>query len=314
MLTILFTILPVFLVMGAGYLGVKSGYVAETLGDALSQFAVRFAVPVLLFRAMVELDFAHAFNVKMLIAFYGGAVLSFLLGLAISRVVFSIRPGEAVAIGFGAMFSNSALLGIPLSQRVFGDEVMPLVFGIIAIHAATLYAIGIVSMELARRDGIPLSQAFVKSGKSIVSNSLMIGVACGTLVNLSGFTLPEPVMAAVNMIAASAIPVALIGIGAALTRFKLGEDFRLVMLITVLSLLVHPAIAFFLSHQVFGLDPVYVMAAVIISAMPPGTNIYIFAVMYNRATNIAASAILVATMLSILTISAWVALIHSATG
>ena len=47
-------------------------------------------------------------------------------------------------------------------------------------------------------------------------------------------------------------------------------------------------------------------AAVTLAAMPPGLNIYLFAVMYDRAVNLAASAFLLATTLSILTATFWI--------
>jgi predicted permease len=47
--------------------------------------------------------------------------------------------------------------------------------------------------------------------------------------------------------------------------------------------------------------------AVLLAAMPPGMNIYVFAVMYQRAQALAASAILMATAASVVTISLWLA-------
>lgn len=47
-------------------------------------------------------------------------------------------------------------------------------------------------------------------------------------------------------------------------------------------------------------------AAVILAAMPPGMNIYLFAVMYDRAVNLAASAFLLGTMISVATASFWI--------
>jgi len=45
--------------------------------------------------------------------------------------------------------------------------------------------------------------------------------------------------------------------------------------------------------------------AVLIAAMAPGINSYLFATIYQRGQSIAAGAVLLATGLSILTISVW---------
>ncbi len=292
--------------MSIGWVAVKVGYLKDELSNHLNAFTVRLAVPVLLFKAMVHLDFSQAYNIPTLVGFYSGAVLSFAAGIILARVFWARRPGEAVAVGFCALFSNTVLLGIPIMQRVYGAEAMAPVFGIISLHAGSMYALGMISMELARADGRPLGETLKTAAKSILSNSLMFGVILGILVNLSGFALPEVIDVSVNMLASAALPVALIGIGAALTRYQIKAEFSEAMMVTALSLLLHPLIAFVITFYVFSLPIELVRAAVIVSAMPPGMNVYIFAAMYNRAIGLSASVIVIATIASVFTISAWI--------
>lgn len=296
--------------MGIGWLAVKSEYLGDNLADTLNAFTVRLAVPVLLFRAMVNLDFSQAFNIPTLIGFYAGAVFSFIAGIFLARLIWKRRPGEAVAVGFCALFSNTVLLGIPIMQRSYGEEALTPVFGIIALHAGSMYTIGLISMELARADGRPLFETLRIAAKSILSNSLMIGVLSGIAINLSGIPLPEVIMSPVNMLASAALPVALVGIGAALTRYQIKAEFSEALMVSSLSLILHPLIAFIITHMIFGLPIELVRAAVIIGAMPPGMNVYIFAAMYDRAVSLSASAIVIATALSIFTISAWLWLLE----
>lgn len=76
-------------------------------------------------------------------------------------------------------------------------------------------------------------------------------------------------------------------------------------MITALSLFFHPTLTWFLTTQVFDLSQGFVRSAVLTSAMAPGVNAYVFASMYNRAKGAAASAVLMATALSIVTITFW---------
>lgn len=305
MLSIFLAVLPVFILIAVGYGAVRLNYVPDTVGDALNSFAVKVAVPVLLFRAMLNLDFAAAFSPPALVGFYTGAFCCFVLGIVLARKIFKRRPGEAVSVGFAATFSNSVLLGLAIIERSFGSDALTPAFGIIAFHAPSVYILGMVTMELMRRDGKSLGSTLVTAGKSILANSLMIAILIGAAFNLVGIILPEPVMSAVDMIATAAIPVALVGIGAAMTRYKISAGLSESMLVACLSLMVHPAIAFGLTHYVFALEPQTVRAVVALAAMPPGMNIYIFAVMYDRAVNLAASAFLVCTALSVFTATLW---------
>ncbi len=309
MLQVFLTISPVFLVLGAGYAAARTGYLKATISDHLNAFTVRLAVPALLFRAMYGLDVAQAFHVPTLVSFYCGALAAFVGGIVLARVVFGRRPGEAVAVGFCAFFSNTVLLGIPIVERAFGTGALTPVFGIIALHAPALYAVGMLTMEISRRDGRPMAQALRAAGKSILANPLMAGIGMGLALNISGLALPEPVMAAVNMLANAAVPAALVGIGAAMTRYSLKAELAESAMVAGLSLLLHPAIAFVLTYFVFGLPVEYVRAAVVLAAMPPGMNVYVFAVIYDRAVALSASSILVSTAGSVVTITGWLTLL-----
>ena len=314
MLEIFQIVVPVFLTLGAGYFAVKFGYIDSGIADNLNAFTVKIAVPVLLFRAMYNLDFAQAFYWPMLVSFYVGAVSSFVIGIILARVIWKRRPGEAVAVGFCALFSNTVLLGIPIVERAYGSLALTPVFGIISLHAPCLYALGMISMELSRRDGRSLGAALSAAAKSILQNALMIGIIIGVILNFASVKLPESVLATVNMLASAAIPVALVGIGAALTRYSLKAELSEAMAVSLLSLFWHPFIAFILSYYVFGLSGDFIRAAVIVAAMPPGINVYIFATMYDRAVALSASTFLIATPASILTIAFWLSVVKYVTG
>ena len=190
MLEIFLIVLPVFLVLGVGYGTARIGYLPSDIADALNAFSVKLAVPVLLFRALYRLDLSQSFHVPMLASFYLGAFASFALAILLARLFWNRTPGEAVAVGFSAMFSNSLMLGVPIVQRAFGDDALTPAFGIVALHAPILYIVGMITMELSRRDGRPLAETMKSAAKSIIANSLMIGILFGLAFNLSGSEIP----------------------------------------------------------------------------------------------------------------------------
>lgn len=309
MLSVFLTILPVFLVLGAGYLLGRMQYLPESVADSLNAYAVKFAVPVLLFMAMYRLNLAQAFHFGMLVSFYAGAVFCFVSGIVLSRLIWGRRPGESVAVGFCAVFSNTVLIGVPIAQLAFGEIIMTQVFGIIALHASLLYAMGMTTMEFARQDGRGLIDTLKAAFFSVMANPLMAGIFFGLLTNLSGIELFPQVEQALEMIRVSAIPVALVGIGIALNRYKISAEIPETIMVTILALGFHPAIAFILSYYVFELETIYVQAAVLLAAMPPGMNIYIFANLYQRALRLSASVLIIANIVSVFTIPLWLVLI-----
>lgn len=304
---LLLIVLPVFLVVGLGFTAVKTRIFPDAGIDALIGFATNIAVPALLFRSIYELDLGAALDPGHMTAFYGGALACFVGATLASRMVWKRRPGEAVAVGFSALFSNSVLLGLPIFERAYGAGAMEPVFALIAFHAPFCYFVGIMTMEFSRRDGLPVRVALARAGRAMFKNGLMVGIALGFAFNLGGVPVPDPVASTIDMLAAAALPVALFGLGGVLTRYRMRAEIGEAAMVSAFSLILHPLLAYLLAAHVFGLDDGFVRAAVLIAAMPPGVNGYIFAAMYGRAVGTAASTVLLATLLSVATVTVWLA-------
>lgn len=310
MTALLDVILPVFLVIGFGYAVTRIGWLGESAVDGLMRFAQNFAVPVLLFRSIAQLDLSRAYDAGLLVSFYAGAFAGFALCMGGAIVLFRRPLPDAVAIGFAGLFSNSLLLGLAITERAYGAAALEGNYAIISIHAPLLYGFGITLMEWARSRGRGLSLGGLarNTAMSILRQSLVIGILIGFAVNLAGNPLPGAFWSAVDMIARSAIPVALFGLGGVLVRYRIEGDIGPVVLISAGSLILHPTVAFGLGRA-FGLDDAALRSAVVTAAMAPGVNAYMFAHMYGVAKRVNASAVLVTTALSILTVWGWLHLL-----
>jgi hypothetical protein len=297
-------IMPVFLVAGFGYLAVWRGWFTDAGVDGLMRFTQHFAIPALLFSAISQLDLGQSFNWRLLLSFYAGAISGFTLGLLGARFIFGRSWEDAVAIGFCGLFSNTVLLGLPLTERAWGPEALSANFAIIALHSPVCYGIGITAMEIARASG---KSGAVLAGtvlKAMFSNALIIGIGLGFVVNLSGLPLPGVLENGLEMLTRAALPAALFGLGGVLVRYRIAGDLRLIGFICVLALVVHPLITIALARG-FDLPTQTLRSAVLTAAMAPGINAYIFASLYGRAQRVAASSVLIATMVSMLSVWVW---------
>jgi len=297
-------VVPVFVLVIVGYAFVKIGWVTPSVIDGLMRFGVLIAIPCLLFRATYSLDLNTAFEWRPLVAYYSGAISCFIFAIVIFRFGFKKRPGESVGIAFSALFSNLVMLGVPISERAWGAELMMPNFALIAVNAPICYLIGITVMEFTRADGRNGRDTAIIVVQAMFKNSLMIGIGLGLMVNISGFQVPEPLYAPIELLAQSAIPVALFGLGGVLTRYSTGVVSREASVVTVLALIIHPVIAL-LACWSFGLSEDVVRSIVLMAAMAPGLNAYLFTTMYKRGESIAASTVILSTTLSVLTLSLW---------
>ena len=299
---------PVFLVVGFGYAAVKTRLLGDTPVDQLMKFAIQFAIPCLLFKATSTIDLAVVFDWRLLTSYYAAAIACFTIAYLVFRHGFGRRPGEAVAIAFGALFSNLVLLGLPISERAWGADGMAPGFALVSVNAPICYLVGITTMELLRADGRNAADTARIVVNAIFRNSLMIGILLGFGVNVTGLQLPQPLLGAIDLMARASLPVALFALGGLLTRYRLASSLGEAGTLSVLSLALQPALVWLLGWQLQLPEPT-LHAIVLMAASAPGLNAYLFAAMYDRGQDSAASAVLLSTLLSVFSISAWLVLL-----
>jgi predicted permease len=303
-------ILPVFLLIGAGYIATRFAGFSQVAVDGLMRFTQTFAFPCLLFRAVSTFDISEQFHAPLLLSYYAAAFICFLLGMLVALLVFRRDPEDAVVIGFCCLFSNTLMLGIPITERAFGADALEANFAIIAIHAPFCYTLGIAVMEAvkARGSGFHPLRIGGQIGRQLIRNPLVIALMLGFVVNLGNITIPVPVMDAVSMMVAASVPAALFAVGGVLVQYRIEGDWRIVVVICIITLMIHPALVWVFGNYA-ALDQAQFRSALITAAVAPGINTYVFANIYDRAKRVAASAVLVTTSASLLTVWFWLSIL-----
>ena len=150
MSALLDVIIPVFLIIGFGYCTVWARLFSIETIDGLMKFSQNFAIPVLLFNAIAKVDLGNIFDLNLFFSFYVGATAGFLIGFLGSHYLFNRPLEDSVPIGFCCLFSNSVMLGLPITERAYGEDTLQHNFAIVSIHAPFCYFLGITVMELVK--------------------------------------------------------------------------------------------------------------------------------------------------------------------
>ncbi len=301
-------ILPVFLVIGAGYAATSAGYFKEIHIDGLMKFTQGFAIPCLLFRAIANLDLSVSFDPRLLASFYTAAAFCFLAGMTGARFIFRRDWEDSVAIGFCCLFSNTVLLGLPITERAYGPENLTGNYAIIAFHSPFCYGVGITVMEIMRNRGRGTGRVVQSVLSVMFKNALIIGILLGFALNISGASLPTVVDDASALISRAALPGALFALGGVLVQYRPEGDLRTITYVCAISLLLQPVLVWVFG-KAFSLPQDLFRSGVLNAAMAPGFNAYIFANIYGRAKRVAASSVLIGTGASILTVWMWLTLL-----
>lgn len=301
-------ILPVFLVIGAGYSATKVGYFKQDHVEGLMKFTQNFAIPCLLFRAIANLDIAASFDARLLISFYAGAAICFVIGITGARLLFKRDWEDSIVIGFCCLFSNSVLLGLPITERAFGADNLTGNFAIIAFHAPFCYGIGITVMEVVRNRGAGGLKTVTSVFSAMFKNVLILAIALGFIFNLTGLSIPNVIDEALLLLIRAALPAALFALGGVLVKYRPEGDMRTIAFVCMTSLLIHPSLVWLFGTTLAVPQDLF-RSGVLNASMAPGFNAYIFANMYGRAKRVAASSVLLATGLCLFTVWFWLTLL-----
>ena len=308
MSALLDVIIPVFLIIGCGYCTVWTKLFSLDTIYGLMRFTQNFAIPVLLFDAIAKVDLVTVFDLDLFFSFYLGATVGFLLGFFGSYYLFSRPLEDSVVIGFCCLFSNTVMLGLPITERAYGEDALRHNFAIVSIHAPFCYFLGITVMELVRSSEKNLKGNILVILKAMFSNALVVGIMLGFLVNISEIQLANSIQSSIDMITAVALPAALFGMGGVIYQYRPQGDIGPIIMVCAVSLIIHPTVVWF-SGLNFDLSKTQLRSAVITAAMAPGINTYVFASMYGSAKRVASTGVLVSTALSIGSIWVWLSLL-----
>jgi malonate transporter len=308
MSALLDVIIPVFLIIGFGYCAVWSKLFSTDTIDGLMKFTQNFAIPVLLFDAIAKVNLVNVFDFNLFFSFYVGATAGFLIGFLASHYMFRRSLEDSVVIGFCCLFSNTVMLGLPITERAYGEEALRHNYAIVSVHAPFCYFLGITVMELVRSTEKSISKKGLIIFKAMFSNALVVGIVLGFLVNILGVDLANTIQASIDMITAVALPAALFGMGGVLYQYRPEGDIGPIVMVCLVSLLIHPIIVWSIGLG-SGLTDAQMRSAVITAAMAPGINTYVFANLYGRAKRVASTGVLLSTALSIGTVWFWLNLL-----
>jgi len=314
MSVLLNVIAPVFGVMGLGALSVKMRVLDEGGVRGLVLFVFNFAIPILLFRNLAQIELPPEIQWSFLLSYFGAAILVYLGGMTVGRIGFGRNLPDMAIFGMASAFSNTVLIGIPILFTAYGSDATLPTLLIIAFHGPVLMSItaGLVQVGQGGSGGFFRQAGGI--GLELLRNPILMGILLGLIVNLGAWVIPEPVDRLAEMLGAAAVPCSLFALGASLVghlrpaekaeaRSPVVRSPSPTLALSALKLLVHPVLVWVLAVPVFGLEGIWVKVAVTMAAMPSGINVYLFGARYHAAPEIAARTVFLTNLLSIGTLS-----------
>ena len=299
-------ILPNFVIILVGLALARAFDYGRDFWDGLEKLVYYVLFPALLFRslAIAKIDLAQAGAVVAAACAF--TIAGFVLSLAARPLLGLDRQLHATGSQCGYRFNT--YIGLAVAGSLFGTQGVAL--------AALLLG---VMIPLANLGAVAVLAAHSERGflAELARHPLVLSSLAGFAWNLAGLPLPGFADQTLALLGQTALPAGLLSVGAAMRRepdrgseapAESNNPVGAHVWWLAVKLAAVPAIAFGLARAL-GIDGMQAAVLVLCAALPTATNAYILAVRMTGDGRAVATQVTVGTVLSMVTLPAWMALV-----
>jgi malonate transporter and related proteins len=298
------SLLPVVLLILVGYVTGRFNVIRQEAVRDLTNLVFLVLIQALLFRTMCTVDVAHIDFSSTSLYFVVAAGLFFLL------LVVQGGSSRSAVLALSGIFSNTAMIGIPLIGLAYGKEALVVLFTLISMHSLVLLTMATVVLELfsarERAQGQGGGRSPVHTIAMAIRNAILHPVPMPIIVGLlfaqSGWVLPEVVDRPLQLLGNAFSPVALVLMGVTLAKTSIGPHLKGALLIASVKNLLHPTLMAVVAYFA-GLRGITLTVLVMAAAMPTGANVFLFAQRYQKAQDLVTASVVVSTVMALFTVT-----------
>ena len=319
---VFFKLLTIFVVVAIGWIVGKLKWLglasdksdpARTLANA----AYYIFVPALLFRTTARIDFKTMP--------WGTLVAIFVPMLAMQLAVYAwqrrgvargtLPPAGPAVRAITSVFGNSVQVGIPMAAALFGETGLAIHLAIVSLHALVLLSLAtaLVELDVARHSHADthLAATLLNTARNTIVHPVVLPVLAGMAWNALGLPLPAVADEILQTLGQAVVPLCLVLIGMSLAYYGVQGAAKVAVGLSVLKLLVLPALVLTIAHWGFHLNGVPLAVVVMMGAMPIGSNALIFAQRYRALEAETTAATVFSTLAFALTAPLWLMVLHA---
>lgn len=301
-------VLPVFLVIGLGYLLRRIRLIDDTFLFQANRLVFYVALPLLLFYKIGTADFSANFDGALVIGSAAAVAIGFFLSYGYAALR-GYPPAARGVFSQGSFRGNLAYVGLAIVLNAYGESAFTRAGILMGFLVPVLNFFAILALLLPHR------HAGQKKGASfwmrqLALNPLIIASFAGILWSYFRLPLPLVLDRSLRIATGMTLPLALLAIGGSFSPEKLKGDLVRAGFATGLKILWMPLLAALLLHAlgVGGLD---LDVGVLMAGTPAATATYIMAHQMKGDAELAGSIVMMSTLLSAVTYTALLYLLHT---
>ena len=306
---------PVFLMILLGYFLQRIGFLNAPFNKTANEYVFRCALPISLFRSIAGMDFYSDFDPKFcLFCFLVTTVMFF--GVWGASWILLKDKGQVGAFAQASVRSSAAILGVTLAVNIYGSSGMVPIMIMSSVPFFNVYSVLILSFSPQVDENghlLPASKgggAIKSACLNVIKNPLILGILAGLPFSLLRLQVPTMLDSALSSVGATASPIALIVVGASFSGSEAMTRWKPAVAASFIKLILLPAL--FLPLAIWlGFRQSELIAILIMAGSPTTVASYVMAKNMGGDGPLTANTVLLSTLLSSLTITAWLYLLVS---
>ena len=270
-------ILPNLILMGLGFFMQKNGQASKAFIDQASSFVFNYCLPCLLFFSVINSEVDYA---KQVILIMAGVAVTFILfiGSEMYASRFIRKPADQGVFVQGVFRSNMAIIGLATVANAYGDQGLSIgavYMGVVTILFNILAVITLSRVSKSAEDTWVSRTLMIL--KKLATNPLMIAlIGAFAYKALALPPLTGVIQTTGNLLAAVALPLALICAGASIDLRSMLSPSGLSMQASIGRIVLAPLVAIGVGLS-FGLTGMHMGVLFLMVAAPTAAASYVMA-------------------------------------
>jgi malate permease and related proteins len=302
---------PVFLLIGLGTILVRSGFLQKDFLRGMNDLAYWIGLPSVIFLEISRAELGRGGFSMVLLVCMSGTLIALAGGLA---TAFLLRLPRASGGTFlqASFRGNLAFIGLPVVLFAFRDatavpDLEKTLSAAVLVLAPMIIFFNVASVvALYSAHVATTGQLAKKVFRQLVTNPLIIASVAGLAAALLQVALPPFLDRSVEALSRMALPLALLCIGGSLAVVPVKGSLSAAFAAALIKVAVAP-LGGLAVGLALGLDKHLLLVAVIYLACPTAAASYVLARQLGGDEALAASTVVVSTVLSLVSLSAAVA-------
>lgn len=293
-------VLPLVFLIGIGYcLKLKKIVSDKTLAE-MNKVIFTLLLPCVLMKNVMDSDISKLMQ-PQLIVYCLGMITIFIVASFIYAMKFERVRAKRGVICQACFRSNFVLFGIPIVTTLFGENQIGITTILIAFVVPYMNVVSVFVLQYFADGCFKLKSTLI----SVLKNPMVIATFIGVFILVSGIELPTFLKSTINDISKTATPIALIVLGGTFKLPSLVHNLKQIIMIACTRLLIFPLIGIG-GALLLGYRGIELISLLVVFGAPTAVASFSTAVEMKGDGELAGQAVLMTTMVSVITFFIWI--------